>query len=396
MGTPQSANALNHLVPISLPGASPSPMSSMLTSRHSTPPSRVAPDPCQLPKELLYDPTLDTPRTSILEYLTSPNPSPSLVHRVHQPAQGQNTHFWYDVRNLRSWSDFNTTTIANIPDFLRLLELPEIPVTALPVPPRVDTTPESQAQLHELCRDYFAVKVNAALKVTQGQHPMVLRSLHSSGPTTGGTRQHPEFLSNCTTDTEKTIASNSGQRGRIVGIVKCYDQWNSGMRAESPARKVNYLSGLAQLHLFMREHGCRYGFIMTEIELVCVRYGGDGGDAIPNFGFLELSDPIRLCTHGATRTNALGQGSLQMTALLALLWLHVLAKNQMVGQQDWRLDVGGPAAVTRHKHLPRDDWMPKPNLSETRMAKRNRGWVWPDEPLSKRECGRGRRHVARK
>ena len=39
-------------------------------------------------------------------------------------------------------------------------------------------------------------------------------------------------------------------------------------------------------------------------------------------------------------------------------------------------------------HLPRDADLPKPGTPEKREAKRIRGWVWPDEPLSKREVGK--------
>jgi len=70
----------------------------------------------------------------------------------------------------------------------------------------------------------------------------------------------------------------------------------------------------------------------------------------------------------------------------------MLAKEQpLPGQPHWRLNVGAPADLTRHHHLPRDERMPKPNLSEKREAKRVRGWVFPDEALSKREVGRARK-----
>jgi hypothetical protein len=171
------------------------------------------------------------------------------------------------------------------------------------------------------------------------------------------------------------------------------------MRGESPPKQVLYLQGLAHLHRVMREHGCRYGFIMTEIELLCVRAGGASTvldpttvnapqTGIPIFGYLELSPPIRLSTTGLHPED----GSIQMTAGIALWYLHMLAKeNPFNGMGTWRMEVGGPAALTRQNFLEKDVWVPKPNLSEKREAKRARGWVWPEEPLSKRECGRGKR-----
>lgn len=355
-----------------------------------------------LAAELQYETfTQSTSTTTLLEYLTGPNPSPALVRRVTSAGRGINTHFWWDVRNLRSWSDFTISTISSIPGLLPLLQIP-VASPALPVPARPNMLPETEAALHDLCRDYYAAKVNAALAVAQGNTHMTMRACKPSQPSS---RQQPEFISNYQSDYEKTIFGDG--RGRVVGLVKAYDQWNTGMRTEAPNKQVHYLQALAQLHRIMREHGCRYGFILTEIELLCVRCGGPSSAAtadpatvanaattttttagVPLFGYLEVSAPIRLSTHGCDAET----GRLQMTAGLALWYLHMLAKESpLPGMGSWRMDVGGPAALTRQNCLERDGWIPKPNLSEKREAKRLRGWVMPEEPLSRKECGRGKR-----
>lgn len=347
-----------------------------------------------LAAELQYETFTQPPATtSLLEYLTGPNPSPALVRRITSVGRGIHTHFWWDVRNLRSWTDFNISTIGAIPGLLPLLQI-AVPCPALPDPGRPNMQPENEAALHDVCRDYYAAKVNAALKVAQGNTHMMMRACKSAP----GSRQQPEFVSNYQSDYEKTIYGDG--RGRVVGLVKAYDQWNTGMRSEAPNKQVYYLQGLAHLHRVMREHGCRYGFIMTEIELLCVRCGGpttaetqdmttfNATTGVPVFGYLEVSAPIRLSTHG----RAPETGALQMTAGLALWYLHMLAKESpLPGMGSWRMDVGGPAALTRQNCVDKDDWIPKPNLSEKREAKRLRGWVFPEEPLSRKECGRGKR-----
>lgn len=333
------------------------------------------------------------PTSSIMEYLSSTNPSPSLVRRVSNAPRGINNHFWWDIRNLRSWEDFNITTIKAIPSVLPLLEVP-VPASYLPQPGRQNLQPENEAALQDVCTNYYANKVNAALKVAQGSTHMVMRAIKP----VAGARQQPEFVSSYPSDYEKTIFGDS--RGRVVGLVKCYDQWNTGMRGESPPKQVLYLQGLAHLHRVMREHGCRYGFIMTEIELLCVRCGGPSDAAtvdpttvnaqtgVPIYGYLETSAPIRLSISGAHPET----GDILLTAPLALWYLHMLAKeNPFEGMGTWRMDVGGPAALTRQNFLEKDTWIPKPQLGEKREAKRVRGWVFPDEPLSKRECGKGKR-----
>ncbi|KAK8238416.1 hypothetical protein HDK90DRAFT_225225 [Phyllosticta capitalensis] len=344
--------------------------------------------------------------TTLMDYLTAPNPSPALVQRVTTGTRNMSgTHYWWDIRNLRSWTDFSIDTISSIPGFMPLLNIP-VDEQSLPTPSRPNLRPDSESDLHDTCREFYGVKINAALQVAQGGSHMVMRSFKG----TPSSQTPVDFVSNYMTDYEKTIYGDA--RGRVVGVVKAYDTWNTGMRREPPNKQVYYLAGLAHLHRVMREHGCRYGFIMNEIELLCVRCGGgpedaaaagsarpattntvvspDSGAGVPLFGFLELSEPIEISRHSSRQQQRVAP---QMTAGLALWFLHMLAKeNPLPGiAGSWRMEVGGPAALTRQHCLDKDVWIPKPNLSEKREAKRLRGWVFPEEPLNRKECARGKR-----
>ena len=206
-------------------------------------------------------------------------------------------------------------------------------------------------------------------------------------------RDGPHFLANYQNDYEKTLAGNG--RGRVVGIVKTFDRWNTSMRHEMGQKRVEYLNGLSHIHRYMREHSCRYGFIITEIELVCVRLGsakastspnpdhshnhGDenGDDNIPFFGFLELAPTIAL-------KNQEG-----LTACLALWYLHMLAKDEpLPGQLGWKVEIGTPSDVTRSKVLQKkDSWIPEPGMAEKRQAKTIRGWVLPSDPWNRKKEG---------
>ncbi|KAI9832942.1 MAG: hypothetical protein M1819_003972 [Sarea resinae] len=325
-----------------------------------------------LPAELQYSISeVDTSTTTLLDYLTAPNPTPSLVRHISNLGRGANLHFWWDIRNLRTWTDFTLETIERIPDFNRLLRT-EVPANALPTPSQGTSNlqPETEAALQDLCKDYYATKVNAASKVAQGQPHISMRvQLSRDG------RRQPEFVSSYQDDFEGTIYG--GGRGRVVGIVKSFDRWNTGMRTDKPHRQVEYLQGLSHLHRHMRENSCRYGFIITEIELVCVRAGTE---PIPHFGFLELAKPISIETRGRD----------QLTACLALWYLHMLAKEvPLLGQAGAKMNVGPPAALSRNNCLDKDDWIPQPQIGEKREAKRLRGWVFPEEPYHRRE-GPGR------
>lgn len=72
---------------------------------------------------------------------------------------------------------------------------------------------------------------------------------------------------------------------RVVGIVKSFDWFNIGMRVEGNVKRVEYFCGFVYLYYVMREYGCRYGFILIEIEFVVVR---NGGERMLYFGFLEV------------------------------------------------------------------------------------------------------------
>ncbi|KAI9759807.1 MAG: hypothetical protein M4579_002106 [Chaenotheca gracillima] len=332
-------------------------------------------DENSLPSYLQYT-DAETTTTTLLDFLTSPNPSPELVSHINfNYGRGSNSpHFWWDIRNLRSWTDFSLKTMNSMPQFRDLLRC-QVNSDSLPVPSynRACLRPENEASLHDLCRDFYADKVNHALAVTLGKRHMAMRPKGQSQREP----RPPHFVSNYIDDMEKSL---SGQpRGRVVGLVKSFDRWNTGMRAEAPHKKVEYLLGLAHLHRHMREHSCRYGFIITEIELVCVRAGVE---SIPNFGLLELSPAIQLNAHGVDA----------FTAPLALWYLHMLAKEQpLPGQPGWHIDVGGPALLTRKKCLEKDSWIPTPSVAEKREAKRVRGWVLNTDEINRKELPNRRR-----
>ncbi|KAL8937006.1 MAG: hypothetical protein Q9211_003910 [Gyalolechia sp. 1 TL-2023] len=309
----------------------------------------------------------DEPRTSLQKYLTGPNPAVNLVERVNiMNGYGQHTHFWWDIRNLTSWDDFNLDTIYDVPGFSSLLNV-EIKATALnyPVIPQSRLHPSSESALQDLYTTFFVPKVSAALRSSiYGQNYLSMRA--------DKTRDGPHFIANYQNDYEKTLAGNG--RGRVVGIVKTFDRWNTSMRHEMGQRRVEYLAGLSHIHRYMREHSCRYGFIITEIELVCVRLGTE---EIPYFGFLEVAATIELKQQEG------------LTACLALWYLHMLAKDEpLPGQLGWKVEVGPPGDVTRNKVLEKKDvWIPEPGMAEKRCAKTVRGWVMPGDPWNRKKEG---------
>ncbi|KAJ5960343.1 uncharacterized protein N7479_007493 [Penicillium vulpinum] len=387
----------------------------------------------------LLSPQEDLPprTTTLLSYLTLPIQPISLVRNVSVvPTRGLHDYFWWDIRNLRSWSSFSLATFDSLDSRLTQLLKTEIPAELTPhvAAPSASLAPESEHDLVSLIRDLYAPRVNAALAVSQGKDHLQLYAAPDVRNTGHKNHGHPHFLANYLSDTEQTSAGLP--RGRLVGIVKSFDRWNTGMRNEAPHRRVEYLNGLAHLQRCMREHSCRYGFIITEIELVCVRAGCDIGDDVPYFGYLEIAASIPLKTAAEAATDAAGSayahahardaplttpisarsfssssgsslpslygssdpelgedGLPAMTAGLGLYFLLMLSKSvPLPHQPSAHLNVGGPGAMTRQRILaePKDKWIPEPQIGEKRDAKRVRGWVWPSDPWHRREGGASR------
>ncbi|KAL3427957.1 hypothetical protein PVAG01_01466 [Phlyctema vagabunda] len=364
-------------------------------------PQNFFPTPQRTPSPLLQSTSIDDfavnpfddgMTTNLMAYLTSPNPAPALVRQINLHVRDTNTkHFWWDVRQIRPWTKFNTSTIAAIPGLHDLLNI-ALPTLTFPVPPRTSSQPETEASLQNIYSSYYVTKLNAALSLSMGNRHLMMRCSTAKQP-------DPSFISNYTDDTSQLIYGRG--LGRVVGLVKSFDRWNTGMRVEGNHRKVEYLRGLSHLHQQMREHGCRYGFIITEIELVVVR---NGGDTTPHFGYLEVQT-IQLASHEVPETpdpdfpqlNAefipdeeeRQPKKLKMTACLALWYLHMLARDDTLpGQVGWKSEIGAPAEGTRRKCLPKDEWIPEPQLAEKREAKRARGWVWPEESVGRKELGK--------
>ncbi|KAK7932990.1 hypothetical protein LTR80_011506 [Exophiala xenobiotica] len=330
---------------------------------------------------------------SMLSYLTQPTQPINLVrHHTYQ-------------------------TMATIPDLPALLNfqhdtacLPSTNTNANIV------TPASGMDLIKLISKIYFPKVNIATRLSLGNNSICLYP--APVPTGSGVSSNaaniPTFLANYHSDNDRTLSGLP--RGRVVGLVRSFDRWNTGMRRESPGRRAEYLRTLAHLQKCMRDHSCRYGFIITEIELVCVRAGCDDRNQ-PYFGFVEVAEAVETKDFASKEGNLTGSGNITMTVTLGLYYLLMLAKaTPLPGQPGSYMDVGGSGTMTRQRVWDggrgtgdgtmtdyedgdfeelgkdgKDKWIPEPQTGEKREARTVRGWVWPSDPWHRREGERGER-----
>ncbi|KAH6609885.1 hypothetical protein Trco_003231 [Trichoderma cornu-damae] len=339
-----------------------------------------APSPLSLATAATPEPA---PSTTLMEHLTCPNPAASLVRTISFPLRDPSIkHFWWDVRSVSSWSSFGASAILSLPGASALLGSP-VPAPLLRTPAFPSRHPETEAALHGMYASYYLPKLNSALAVSSS------RPLQLSVPAkTASGVNDLIFVANAVGESSTAAAIFGGKpTARVVGLVRSFDRFNTGMRVEGNIKRVDYLRGLAALHYAMREHGCRYGFILTEIELVLVRAGVE---STPFFGDLEITSvQLNAAAAAASEADLDPDGSLPLTACLALWGLCQLAGDRPpAGHAYWKAEIGAPADGTRRKAKPRDGWIPKPQLAEKREAKRSRGWVWPEDPIGRKEMGK--------
>ncbi len=110
-------------------------------------------------------------------------------------------------------------------------------------------------------------KLNAALALSSPAPAAALRPERQAPPPSRPPAPPPPppdcvFVANVAGECASAAAIFGGKpTARLVGLVKSFDRFNTGMRVEGNVKRVEYLRGLAHLHHVMREHGCRYGFI---------------------------------------------------------------------------------------------------------------------------------------
>ncbi|KHN98623.1 uncharacterized protein MAM_03747 [Metarhizium album ARSEF 1941] len=325
-----------------------------------------------------------TPSTTLVNYLMEANPATSLVRTISFPRRDPSIrHFWWDVRNIRPWNSFNAQTIFALPGAAGLLTTP-VHASLLPHLSLPSRNPETETSLHSIYTSFYLPKLNSALAISSS------RPLQFSVPAKSPSSvKDLLFVANAAGESSSAAAIFGGKPlARVVGLVRSFDRFNTGMRVEGNIKRVEYLRGLSALHHAMREHSCRYGFILTEIELVLVRCGTE---STPFFGDLEITSVQLSVT--APDADAQGAGasdvSTPLTACLAVWGMCQLASDEMpAGNAHWKAEIGAPAEGTRRKAKPRDSWMPQPQLAEKREAKRSRGWIWPEDAIGRKELGK--------
>jgi hypothetical protein len=124
-------------------------------------------------------------------------------------------------------------------------------------------------------------------------------------------------------DTAYYVTNQHGTSwNRAPGDVKPSWKWNTAQRTGTDYQRKEYRQALSQVNYYMKQHSSRYGFVLTDHEMVAVRRLDDNGN-------LQLSNPIPWDIGGTAAQP-------QLTVLLALWYLGMLAAHDQ-GADQWRM-----------------------------------------------------------
>lgn len=244
---------------------------------------------------------------------------------VNEPTNpgGNTTNSAYeadDIQDVRHWTQFNITSVRQ--RYQNVLTATTLPLDPFPTSPPHGINSETGVRARII--ETVNPRVRRGLRA-------IFNQLHTTGQLDGLTPLSLDIGEAATTPNGFKpdiayfvvgLAVGAGSN-RAPGDVKPGYKWNTGMATEPGIREVQFRQALSQVNWYMRQHRTRYGFIITNLELVAIRRLDDHGN-------LELSAPIPWENQGTVQQP-------RLTVLMALWYLGMLAAQDQ-GADRWQLE----------------------------------------------------------
>lgn len=257
-------------------------------------------------------------RISLLEYLQW-NPEELPLDEI-APWRGNTTSYRYgpgDISRIYPWEDFNLNTITD--EFLPLLQETTIEREPMPSPP---SSVRDEDQVRRRYYQFLDDRVRRALRAAfarlhmQGQmqnRAEISTDVGTSAAIYGHLRSDISFF-------EPSLPMVT-RPNRAPGEIKPSWKWAFAMQDlnYTPGERKEFKKVLSQVNYYMSDQGARYGFVITDRELVAIR-------RLNNVTDLQLSNPVPWSPQENTEQP-------QLTILLALWYIGMLASDDT----NWRL-----------------------------------------------------------
>lgn len=259
-------------------------------------------------------------QVSLLDYLQNALPA---IPVNPPPNPGRNTtntaYEANDIHDVRVWHGFSLDVLRQ--RYQHVLVQTHLSPDPMPTSPLRPVTAENA--LRSKISEYVFLRVRRALRA-EFDRLAAINQMNGISPVSFDVGECAEVIDSFKSDTAYfavALPASSGPN-RAPGDVKPSWKWSTTL-ATNPILGIRneYRQALSQVNWYMKQHDSRYGFILTDRELIVFR-------RVDNNGNLELAPPIPF-TIGGTAEQP------RLTVLLALWYLGMLAAQD--GPEGWRM-----------------------------------------------------------
>ncbi|KAL1845564.1 hypothetical protein Plec18170_009699 [Paecilomyces lecythidis] len=257
-------------------------------------------------------------QVSLLAYLQHGFLPLPIIEQGQSPQNTRNDRYGArDINHVGHWAGFNLVSIQQqFGAVLAAARIPDEPVN--PSPPRpINSETAVRARIDAYLTNRIVRAFRCGFAHMSSTHQMAGRTVLNYDVGTMATT--PENYIPDIALFDPNLPANT-RPNRLPGDIKPSYKWSLGQRnSPNPSVQMEFKQVLSQVNFYMRQHHARYGFILTDAELVAVR-------RLDRNGNLELSASIPWTTTGTASQP-------RLTVLLGLWYLGMLAAND----QDWFL-----------------------------------------------------------
>ncbi|PGH29203.1 hypothetical protein GX50_08038 [[Emmonsia] crescens] len=257
--------------------------------------------------------------SSLMAYLQNAPPAiPTILHPNSGPNTTSTSYGASDICHVGEWINFNLATVCQrYQAHLMATMLPPDPFPASPPQPI-----NSENPLRHRISDMLTPRIRRALRAGFDQL-QAANQLDGLTPLSFDVGEAALTPNGFTPDLAYFVAASFGSGpNRAPGDVKLSWKWSTAMATGTVYDQNEFYQVLSQVNYYMKQHESRYGFVLTDNELVAIR-------RLDGNGSLELSTPISWENYGTAAQP-------RLTVMLALWYLGMLAA-QDLGQDRWRL-----------------------------------------------------------